>query len=338
VWQLKNQTPYAADRCFVRDRRGAETWVVLVKATFTLQEDGTTALADRQEELCSAPQYQGKPGLSSLLYDTDFALKPATDVLLHGHAYAPGRKPAPHVDVELSVGTVSKRLRVFGDRLWQKSNRGLVPSRPEPLVTLPIAYERAFGGVLPPPRGSMPAWEQRNPVGTGYAATPDLLEGRQCPNIEDPRTLISAWDDRPSPAGFGPIARDWAPRRAFAGTYDHRWEIERAPLPPDDFDDRFYLCAPVDQQVQGFLKGGEPVVLLNLSPAHAELRFSLPKIRLAFQTRLGREEVEHRAALSTVLIEPDASRVLITWCTALPCQGSEHMLERTRIFEKRFLR
>ncbi len=58
----------------------------------------------------------------------------------------------------------------------------------------------------------------------------------------------------------------------------------RQPLLPDDLDDRFFQCAPPDQQAPQFLRGGEPVVLLRLTPA-ADLRFTLPKVYLGFETR-----------------------------------------------------
>jgi hypothetical protein len=50
------------------------------------------------------------------------------------------------------------------------------------------------------------------------------------------------------PAGFGPIARSWAPRIGLSGTYDERWKKERWPLLPTDFDEGYWNCAPLDQQ------------------------------------------------------------------------------------------
>jgi len=38
MWALKNRTPYAAERTWVRDRSGAHHWIVAVKATFDLSE------------------------------------------------------------------------------------------------------------------------------------------------------------------------------------------------------------------------------------------------------------------------------------------------------------
>ena len=83
-------------------------------------------MADEQDPPVLAPKYRGDPAATSLLYDSDFYLtKPTTDVLLHGHAYAPGGKPATQVDVTMRVGEVRKTLRVTGDRPYQKSAFGL---------------------------------------------------------------------------------------------------------------------------------------------------------------------------------------------------------------------
>ncbi len=38
---LNNKTPFAAERSWVRDRNGAEVWLVAVKGTFNILPDGT---------------------------------------------------------------------------------------------------------------------------------------------------------------------------------------------------------------------------------------------------------------------------------------------------------
>ena len=81
------------------------------------------------------------------------------------------------------------------------------------------------------------------------------------PNVEYASKGLGMFPGPQRPAGFGPIARHWSPRVKFAGTYDAKWKQERLPLSPADFDDRFYLCVPEDQQAPSYLKGGEPVEL-----------------------------------------------------------------------------
>ena len=339
MWAVENQTPFADNHGWVRDRTGAEVWLVAVRGSFLFHPDGTTSLAEVQLPPCLAPEYRGTPGRSSLLYDTDLPLtKPATDVLIHGHAYAPAGQPTTEVDVTMRVGPVSKTLRVFGDRSWDMGVIGMAMTTPHAFQRMPVVYERAFGGAdRSSPDPSRHAWERRNPVGVGFGLTEESLVGRPVPNIEDPRSLIGSWRDRPRPAGFGPIAADWMPRVKWAGRYDEKWERERLPLVPDDFDDRFYCCAPADQQVAGGLKGGEPVELYNLTP-EGVCRFHLPRVALGFDTHFSTgERVRHRPQLHSVILEPDLRRVQMVWHAHLPCHPKVLKLQRTVVTQKKVL-
>ena len=148
MWEIDNTTPFAADYSWVRDRNGADTWVVAVRGTFLIDPDGSTSVADEQSQVCAVPKYVGDPGQSSLIYESDLIhTKPKTDVTLLGHAYAPGGRSARQVDVTLSLASISKTLRVFGDRYRVQGGLGLTTTIPEPFETLPIVYERAFGGI-----------------------------------------------------------------------------------------------------------------------------------------------------------------------------------------------
>ena len=122
MWVLKNNTPFAAERTWVRDKRGAEVWLVAVKGTFSINPDGSLQLAEEQEEVNIAPKFRGDPETSSLLHETDLPhLKKNTDILIEGHAYAPGGRPTTKVDVGFKIGKIKKTLRVTGDRIWKNS-------------------------------------------------------------------------------------------------------------------------------------------------------------------------------------------------------------------------
>lgn len=337
MWTITNNTPFAAERCWVRDRNGAEVWLVAVKGTFLIASDGSTQLADQQEKVCLAPAHRGAPDTSSLLYDSDLNhTKLNTDVVLNGHAYAPSGRRALHVDVRLRVADVDKTLRVFGDRIWKRTLLGLSPSDPQPFEKLPITYERAFGGRDPGPN-DLPhgAWDERNPVGVGFALRREHLVGQPVPNVEHLDALIDSWNQRPEPAGFGPIAGHWKSRVRFGGTYDEAWSRERQPLLPNDFDERFYQCAPADQQARGFLSGGERVELFNLTP-DGVLSFQLPRLTLGFKTDFedGSSEL-HRSKLHTVIVEPDVPRVMLVWHSQLPCHHKVLKLKTTHLTVKR---
>lgn len=321
MWDITNNTPFQAQRGWVRQKNGAEVWLVAVKGTFGVGDGQKAILAQEQMEVCMAPQFWGDPESSSLLYDTDLVrTKDATDVLLHGSAYAQKGHHATRVDVGLKIANINKKLTVFGNRYWNSSLLGTRMTQPEPFAKIPVRYESAFGGT--DEQADTPkevGWEARNPVGLGYVTQSEHLPGRPAPNVEYADNLISSWKDRPAPAGYGPIAGHWTPRVELAGTYDEQWEKERFPLLPLDFDRRYYQCAPPDQQVHGFLKGGETVELFNLTPS-GMLRFELPRVQLAFRTHFTRAGVaEHNAVLHSVIFEPDMPRVIMVWHTHLEC-------------------
>jgi len=333
MWVLNNNTPFAAERTWVRDKRGAEVWLVAVKGTFFINPDGSIQLAEEQEEVNIAPKFRGDPESSSLLYDTDLPhFKKNTDILIEGHAYAPRGRPVRRVDVALRLGKIKKILRVTGDRVWKNSLIDVSLSRPEPFVKLPLIYERAFGGADRTSKNpKYHDWDLRNPVGCSFAKKARHLIGKPAPNIEDPTSLIGNWKRNSRPAGFGPIAGHWSPRRELSGTYDEHWEKSRQPLLPEDFDERYYQCAPEDQQTQGHLKGGELLELYNMTPS-GTLKFNLPRVTLGFTTYFDDNSTEeHRAVLHTIIVKPDFPVVIMVWHTSLECHHKVLKLLSTEI-------
>jgi hypothetical protein len=339
VLALDNKTPFSAERTIVMDKSGEKSWVVVVKATFDVDERGKTELSPEQKPPLFSAEHIAEPGSSSIRYEAEMLpSKGATDVILNAKAYAPKGKPAEFVDVGMAVGPLKKYLRVFGDRVWTMGVVGQPTfSAPAKFEQKPIIFERAFGGwdrTDPDPQRQQMYWP--NPIGSGFATRASNLEGQPLPNVEVPTQLISTWKDRPPPGGFGAIASYWSPRIECGGTYDATWQKSKFPLLPDDFDSRFYRCALPDQQVVGYLRGGEDVALLNLTQS-GSLRFSLPKVFLAFTTRFGKHKEEHRATLQTVIIEPDYPRVIMVWHTTLACHHRLDDLDRTIIRQKRYV-
>jgi hypothetical protein len=339
MWAIKNKTPYAADGSWVQDKDANKFWMVVVKATFNILPDGEPQLAEDQELPLRSPQHYGEPGVSSLRYEADLlGLKRRTDVLINGTAYATGGRPVSCLDVRFALGGIDKRLRIFGERIWERGVLGVARlSSPQPFDVMPVRYERAFGGwdrhTEDPHEHRL---ELRNPVGTGFVRKENHCIGHSAPNVEYPNQLIGSWRDRPAPAGFGAIECHWSPRRELAGTYDERWRRERFPLWPSDFDAHYNNAAPADQQTVRFLRGGEQAELVNLTPA-GHLVFRLPRIYPFFVTMFDRERVEHRGQLCTVLIEPDHPRVVLTWQTAVMCNHRVDELDVTMVTEKRWL-
>jgi len=339
MWLLQNRTPYAAERTWVQDKDANKHWLVAVKATYDVAPNGSLHLADEQLPPCRLGTHFGEPGQSSLQYESDLlGVKPTTDVVVNGSAYAPGGRAAANVDVGIEVGSVRKNLRVSGDRYWVKGVLGdPVISAALPFVKMPIVYERAFGGWDRAPQDpSQHRLDARNPIGTSFLTRANHAVDVPLPNVEYPDQPMRSWQDRPRPAGLGAIEVHWSPRRELAGTYDDRWMKDRFPLWAEDFDPRYHSCAPADQQSDDFLRGGESVRLSNLTPS-GYLTFRLPRVYPFFETRFGRERIEHRARLATVIIEPDVPRVMMVWQTSLLCNHGVDYLDVTVVSEKRVI-
>jgi hypothetical protein len=318
--QFQNSTPFNGTILLMPDPDGIDSLYVIIKATFLLREK--VVVAQEQLPIAFEDQYLGKPGQSSLKVASDLSLaKPGTDVLLVGTAYVLGGKSVSHTDVSLTVGPITKTVRVFGRRIWKSGLLRTKISEPELFKMMPLVWERAYGGTYL--TSSDPAdlqAENRNPVGVGFHVKKRKkeLDGTVLPNLEDPKQFISSWKDRPTPAAFGPICPHWEPRRTYAGTYDEDWQKHQAPYLPKDFDNRFFQLAPPDQVVPGYLKGGEKVEILGGTPS-GQLRFRLPEYRVQATYRLDNNDHVRAANLDTVLIEPDASRLILLWRTVFPC-------------------
>lgn len=319
---VDNATPYAVAAIPYADKHGRDGLAVVAKGTFEIAGPGEpVALADEQEPVAFADAWHGEPGASSLRYAADSTPpKPGADVALVGHAYPP-TADAREFDVSLQVGERIHVVRVFGDRHWERGLLGWRPTPPEPVERVPLVYERAFGGAdLCPSDPAKHAFEPRNPVGTGFVGRGgrERLRDLALPNLEDPGAPIGRPKDRPAPAGFGFVAPAWSPRAERAGTYDDAWQRDRCPLLPLDFDERFFhaahpaLCSPQP------LAGGERVRIVNAS-RDGTLDFRLPAESLAVTAWIRGEPVRGESRLDTVVIEPDARRLVAVWRAAIPC-------------------
>ena len=320
MFDLRNKTPFAAALLPSLDKEGVDQISVLVKATYRLTSGKPLEIAEKQVPVHFADVHAGDPETTSVRYQSDSCpTKPGTDVVLIGKAY-PSAKRAPVVVVSLRVAHLRKVVRVFGDRLWTRA-LGWVMSPALPFEEMPLVYERAFGGwdrSHPDPKQH--AADERNPVGTGFAAANrnERLEGLRLPNLEDPGQCIDHWRSHPPVAGFGFLGRGWLPRRLLAGTYDAAWSEERAPLLPKDFDDRYHNGAPNDLVATPHLRGGETVQVQGAS-RQGILTFALPAPRLEMVLSVRREIVTPKSVLDTVIIEPDDERVVLSFRATVAC-------------------
>ncbi len=303
------------------------TLMLVVKGTFSLGEDGPCAIADEQVPcLGEVPWDDGDP--PSLRTESDHAvLKPRAEWYLVGTAHAPHGTPATVVPVRVRVGSLTKQLAVWGDRTWQRGVLGYKPSAPRPFTSMPLRWERSFGG----PRIA------ENPVGRGTG--PILVDKTTIdplPNIEDPTRPILSRDDRPPPAGMFPVPGTWRSRVRRTGTYDDHWKNARWPFFPTDFDFTFFNSAPQDQWREGYWQGDEEIELSGLHPVRTRIQTRLPGLRARVFVEWATERppgskplellscaelealgppklVEVPLRLDTIVIDADAGHVMCQW-------------------------
>lgn len=298
---LANYTDHASAMTLGRDGTGALSAFVSVKATYAWDRDRTPVAAPFAPVLIE-DEAVGEPPSSCLLRAAEIGPpKPRVDVLLAGAAVFP--VDVDQIDVTLAVGTrIAKTLRVFGERTWVPGLLAdAVPSKPRPVTRVPYDWRLCAGGVDPEDLAVMDA---RNPAGSGFAKAATTLLGRRAPSFESPRAPIQSWKTRPAPQGFGPIAAHWKPRAELTGTHDERWLRDRAPLPPLDFNPRFFNVAPEDQQLDAYLQG-EEVRLTYLSRSGHD-RFRLPTLTVPVLFATDDGLTEAITTVDTVLIDTEA--------------------------------
>ncbi len=322
--EVANRTPYAFALSFLADEDGRALLVPMLQGTFALGADRLLRPLEEQPEVNLEGACWGPPDTSSIKLEPQVAfIKPGTDVVLIGHAYAP-ESGTVQMKVGLRAGPLSKLVHVFGDRRLLSGTR-ITP--PEAFDRIPLRYEYAFGGW--DRRHSDPeqhSCEPRNPVGRGYrSATLPVDEEVLLPNIEDPAAPFRAYGERPPPAGFGFIAPHWQPRASLAGTYDEAWMKSRMPLLPADFDRRFFNAASPGLIAQGYLRGDEPVTVVGTT-AEGRLDFNLPGVGtpLCHLELRGLRHGTLGMPLDTVIIDTDARTVTMVWRACLALRNGPH--------------
>ncbi len=329
--QLKNNTPFAAEILLLPNEQGIDTLYIIVKATFNI---GEWSLADEQIPAIAADEYWAEPENSSIKANSDMHLgKLSTDILMLGNAFAPNGQAVQQLDVSLKVGQCQKSVRVFGDRHWQNGQI----SQPVPFDSMPMVYERAYGGTYTPSESGDTAKEstsaeEKNPVGLGFAGKRSRgeCEGLLLPNLEDPRQLISSLKDQPTPACFAGSAPHWQPRINFAGSYDELWQTSRAPFLPEDFDKHFFNCAHDDMIYPSFLQGGEQVEISNMH-AKGNLSFQLPFVKLNAQVNMAGRDYQPEFNLETLTLMPNQLTLNMQWRAALVCNKQSAKVKEIKV-------
>ncbi len=315
--ELRNFTPFPNLQFANWDTQGREFGVFMVKVAWDIAPDGSCALSEEQEPFHFADQFVGEPNESPPVYASDLVpYKPQTDIILNATAFAPGGAAAAFWDVAVKVFAgagdaplVDKRLTVTGPRRWEPGWTGWKLTKPEPVQSVDLRYDKAFGGMIQTGEDSDGApilkASEHNPVGCGWldkelSPTDAPLAA---PQIMDPSEAVPAPHTVLKSVGLGPVQAAWLPRRPKGGTYDAHWEDNVWPGYPADYDFAFHNAASDGMVFDLPLGDGVTVRLTHMHPTIPDWTISVPYPDLVAYLGMGQRTVPTLMMLDTVHLD-----------------------------------
>ncbi|HWQ52511.1 MAG TPA: DUF2169 domain-containing protein [Bryobacteraceae bacterium] len=229
------------------------------------------------------------------------------DVLVMGSLWQPGGQPGTELTAEILIGErFLRRITAIGDRRWIWQNGSLVPETPQPFVSMPLTYDRAFGGDVETENGFC-SWPP-NPAGKGFYVTPEQAEGQPLPNLEDPEHRIASIEDRPEPMATGPYPAEGSLRVEQAVELDLESDnpgLKRIrPLVFNCAHPRMILT-PSDTP-----RHGEIVEITHASPQGA-LQFQMPECEFHAQVSLENRSYAFPLHLDQIAVLLEEQRVIL---------------------------
>jgi len=279
---------------------------------FSLHPDGPTISEDRSPVWPWAIAAMG----DNCLLDEAWP-KVHGEYLAYGAAYSTG-SPTQPVAARIHLGSLTKRLLVFGDR--HESVLGM-HQKPESFSRMPITAQNAFGGKSYPLNPLGKGLDKLTIPGTTYTEVP-------MPNIEALANLSGSRDERPEPAGFWAYPPEWPQRAKYLGEFDDAWLQSRCPHMPIDTDNGFFQTAPADQQLRGFFEGNEQIEIENMHAQIPVIQTALPGVRARVFAQEMSESVpapfkEFKANAETVWLFPDSLAGLILYRAVIPLTSDD---------------
>lgn len=260
---------------------------------------------------------------------TDKALWEGASLTVAGKVFGPGR--APHAaPVELRVGERTRRLKVSGDRTWVRNAGKLIASLPVPWDSMPLCWERAFGGAFEMPAGplgpkKLPHPGGRfvhplNPHGKGYCLDESRAEGGPLPNIELAGEPLLRPIDQLRPAGFAPCP-DLVGLRLPEGQTE---EQMRDPSQLIHLGLRMAHAAP-GEQIFASLHHGTTVAVSGVGPR--PIQFEVPPCPFQVGTRKGRSRTVIATSVRCVHVSADDGAVLVTYAAPFAYESAPSWVE-----------
>jgi hypothetical protein len=290
--EIINKSPFAANLYPGFDKDYNHQLTCVIKAGFEFNDQGQLYINDTPPDIEETDRFNGERNQSSLLATSEIMpFKHNSEILLYGTAQVP-RRDSIITEVSIRIKWPNnkiwqKRLRVFGQRTWQKTLLGTIPSIPKTLQPIPIQYEYAYGG----------DGYSANPIGMGFTNKPFGNKNAMLPHIELMPKFINKITDRPTPAGFAPLPSYWQAQS--------------------------YSQAPSDQQFAQPFTGDEIIsikgMLANL-PTTQEVTLKFPKTKPDLFLQLDQQQKILDAKCDTVIINTDQQTMYLIWRAGIAWQ------------------
>lgn len=250
--KLLNKTELAADLSPSLDGDGRVRWLVVLKGTFGPHPNGGWLLDRIASKVRMSDEYYGEPGRSSLRCESDLGdHKPNAELyLVDPQACVPLDFVGSSFGVAVEFEGCACRLRIEARSGRELRLERRLGSEEGGCLRVPIRYESTAD----------PAIEDLLSAVSPDSPLRALRTSFEAADHEQPRADPSLLP------GLTPLAKHWLPRRLRCGTADASWQRNRFPLPPTDFDDSYWNCAPAPLQRERPFDPGELIRLTGLTP------------------------------------------------------------------------
>jgi hypothetical protein len=341
---------------------GAPILSVLVKRSYRIVAGAPAERMERAQPLVPGDRHFGDPMNSTVAFESDHVpFKPATDVVIHATAHAPGGTPAQEIIASVVVGAVRKDIVVIGDREGRFREGGdPVFTDPVPFREMPMRYEHAYGGVDVRSNPSLAYPYARNHLGRGFVVrnAREAVDGVALPNIEAPDDRLTPerlccghvmyWERQPQSDGLGWYSKYWQPRAAKAGVMPGDRALEQQlrrdyarVVPPAQRADYDKTAIP-DMNfaffngasrglVRPYLGPRERIAFRNLHPS-GDVIGALPEEWPVIALDIGQGTAQpQRCVLQTVLVRLQALEIDLVWRAAFPYPGLDWLPKLRRM-------
>ncbi|MEJ2042578.1 MAG: DUF2169 domain-containing protein [Reinekea sp.] len=326
--QINNHSPWAAQLAPAWGKDRKQQMTVIVKTGFCWDTQGKLTPIEQNDIAFEGAErfFDDDYENASLAASNDLVpFKDGFELLVTGTAH-PANKQAKKMQLAVAFTRGSdenlktdweKQLTVFGRRHWQRTLLGTVPSIPPAIEPTPVRYEYAYGGKKTDKDGNEKLKKGlylQNPSGLGFSA--GKTEHR-LPLIER-EPLITHPSQQVKPAGFGPIANSWEPRKSLFAELDNKAAANARCPYPASLNTKLYNSAPEDQQFTTPPADGTCLVLSGWHPDIALQRIELPTTGPSVMVFRQAQWQAMPMAWDTLIIDADNQRLYQLWRGAIP--------------------